>query len=125
MIVAYDICERHPEYHGYSNNCQNFVRHLLKYVCPRSSTNVPLTIQETIETLNFRCYSPQVVIEVVGQNYYSGNALFPGMNKEKRNTTLHSYANIELSRLHQEVMVCVRRFGQDRFTIVLAFFFLG
>lgn len=73
MIVAYDICDRYPDYHGYSNNCQNFVRYLLKYVCQRPSVNVPLTIQETVETLNFRYHSPQDAIELIILN--NGNTI--------------------------------------------------
>ena len=44
LTLANEITKKHPKYHGYSNNCQNFVQHLLRYVCPQST--VPSTIKE-------------------------------------------------------------------------------
>jgi hypothetical protein len=44
LTVAFEITRRYPKYHGYSNNCQNFVQRLLRYVSPGSI--VPPTIKE-------------------------------------------------------------------------------
>jgi hypothetical protein len=46
---ALNITSTHPDYDGYTNNCQNFVRRLLNYVCPGASG--PQTIQEFISDL--------------------------------------------------------------------------
>jgi len=46
-FIAERIIRLHPEYHPYSNNCQNFVRYLLEFACPEC--DAPKTIQETLE----------------------------------------------------------------------------
>lgn len=48
--LACRITELYPDYHGYSNNCQNFVQYLLDKVCPKCST--PQTIQELINNFS-------------------------------------------------------------------------
>jgi hypothetical protein len=48
---AYEIIQTRPDYHGYSNNCQNFVRYLHLSISTATETSIftPLTIQETLQ----------------------------------------------------------------------------
>jgi hypothetical protein len=72
LTLAYEITKKHPKYHGYSNNCQNFVQNLLKYVCPRSTA--PPTIKEIMNLwrgiLRYRTMSSQkmVMLEIVARS---------------------------------------------------------
>ena len=50
MVLADRLTETHPIYHGLTNNCQNFVVYLLRYICPQS-TALPSTIQQAIYCL--------------------------------------------------------------------------
>jgi hypothetical protein len=43
------ITEQYPDYHGYTNNCQNFVRRLLDFISPGNSG--PKTIENFINDL--------------------------------------------------------------------------
>ena len=48
-ILASEITKQYPNYDGYTNNCQNFVRYLLNYACP--DCNAPATIQDKVRFL--------------------------------------------------------------------------
>lgn len=48
-LVALRIIEEHPDYGLYENNCQNFVKYLLEFVCPGAV--VPATIQNVLQRL--------------------------------------------------------------------------
>ena len=43
---AQKIVELHPDYNAYSNNCQNFVLHFLKFAC--LDPNRPRTIEHVV-----------------------------------------------------------------------------
>lgn len=49
LIVAIRIVEAHPDYRLFENNCQNFVKSLLQFVCPHAS--IPATIQSVLQRL--------------------------------------------------------------------------
>lgn len=49
LNIAYEIRNLYPDYHGFSNNCQNFVQYLLKFVCPKLTEVAPLTIHESVQ----------------------------------------------------------------------------
>src|SRR2546423_14378791 len=51
--LAFRISTTYKNYHGYTNNCQNFVRYMLEYVCPEASA--PETIKELVERLS-KCF---------------------------------------------------------------------
>jgi hypothetical protein len=46
---ASKITRMHPDYDGYTNNCQNFVRYLLAFACQESVT--PNTIELAVKSL--------------------------------------------------------------------------
>jgi len=46
---ASKITRMHPDYDGYTNNCQNFVRYLLAFVCQECAT--PNTIELAVKSL--------------------------------------------------------------------------
>jgi hypothetical protein len=49
IFSAQQLTEASPMYHGLTNNCQNFVVYLLRYICPQSTLSVlPTTIQKTL-----------------------------------------------------------------------------
>lgn len=48
--LTFSITTTHKNFHGYTNNCQNFVRYLLEYVCPGLSA--PQTLKELVEGLS-------------------------------------------------------------------------
>jgi hypothetical protein len=49
FTVASKITRTHPDYNGYTNNCQNFVRYLLAFACQESVT--PNTIELAVKSL--------------------------------------------------------------------------
>jgi len=60
---ANKITELYPCYHGYTNNCQNFVRYLLHFACP--GRDVPKTIQGTVTEVLTYFQSPGIVANAI------------------------------------------------------------
>src|SRR5271170_8486933 len=71
-ILAYEIKDLYPDYDGFTNNCQNFVQYLMKYVCPQPTVSIPSTVQDVLQnlfSLNFvpPIMSTRITIEVVAR----------------------------------------------------------
>jgi hypothetical protein len=54
MWEAQKIVELYPDYHVYSNNCQNFVLYLLKVACP--DCRLPRTIKKVVDDMHMLTY---------------------------------------------------------------------
>jgi hypothetical protein len=88
MSLALKIRDLHPDYDVYFNNCQNFVRYLLEFVCPQKTINGPSTIQETLQNVYYAATLrtaphirvPRVAIEVMNLTVNSG---CPQCDREK------------------------------------------
>jgi len=46
LSVATKIVQKYPDYHFYTNNCQNFVLYLHAFACPEFAT--PKTINDAV-----------------------------------------------------------------------------
>jgi hypothetical protein len=94
LLLAYQITETHPNYRGFSNNCQNFVLFLLQRLSPNSSHS-PSSIQDTLydlcDTFRFRRFPSfsrgQTVVEA-----WSGISLPPDDSISERDDIPNSKA---------------------------------
>ena len=62
LIVAIRIVEARPDYRLFENNCQNFVKSLLQFVCPHAS--IPATIQSVLKRLQDISYRPSQPVTI-------------------------------------------------------------
>lgn len=53
------ITRSRPDYDGYANNCQNFVRYLLEFACCDDDCESPMTIQDLVEDV-MKCMGPRI-----------------------------------------------------------------
>lgn len=90
---ASNITRTYPDYDGYTNNCQNFVRYLLAFACQESVA--PNTIELAVKSMwvdltSIMCAAYGPVRGMFIGSGYRGDVLHRGKGKNSRTSGLSS-----------------------------------